>query len=110
MRTKIRPFTLNASRRLFHLVMPMYPAVLRREFGADMAEVFDQKTQDEWERHGLAGVARLWVGIPADVVQSLRIPEIEWRLIFVPIFSVAGSFALFVLFFVTSHLAAHCVK
>jgi hypothetical protein len=110
MRTKIQAFTLIASRRLFHLVMPLYPAIVRREFGADMAELFDQKTQDEWEQHGLAGVARLWVGIPADVMQSLRMPEIEWRMIFVPFFSVVGSFVPFVLFFVTSHLAAHCVK
>ena len=110
MRTRIRAFTLKASRRVFHVVLPLYPTILRREFGAEMAEVFDQRTQDEWEQHGLAGVARLWVGIPVDVVQSLRVPVIEWRFVFVPIFSVAGSFVLFVLFFVTSHLAAHCAK
>lgn len=110
MRTKTRASTLNASRRLFHLIMPLYPAILRAEFGADMAEVFDRRIQDEWEQHGLAGVARLWAGIPADVVQSLRPPEIDWRAVFLPVFSVAGSFTLFVLFFEASHLATHCVK
>ena len=110
MRNKIRATALTTSCRLFGLLLPLYPAALRHQFGPDMADVFEQQIRDEGERHGFTGVARVWLGVASDVVHSLLPEEIHWQGILVPVLSLVGSFVLFALFFTASHLASHCIK
>ena len=110
MRNRAHAVALHTSCRLYHFVMPLYPAALRREFAADMKDVFELQIRGECEQHGFAGVARVWLGIMRDVIQSSLPDEIEWRHVLVPVLSIAGSFVLFALFFATNGLAKSCIK
>jgi hypothetical protein len=110
MRNKARATALNTSCRLYSVVMPLYPETLRREFGPDMADVFEQQIRGECERHGFVGMARVWFGVASDVIQTSVPDEINWQGILVPVLSLLGSFALFALFFAANGLAKHCIK
>jgi hypothetical protein len=110
MRNKARKIALDISCRLYSLVMPLYPVALRCQFGPDMADVFEQQIRRECDRHGFAGLVRVWSGIALDVIQSSLPSEINWQCVLVPLLSLAGSFALFVLFFVANGLAKSCIK
>jgi len=110
MRNRISAAVLSASCRFFTLVMPLYPAALRNQFGPEMADVFEQQIRDASARRGFVGVARVWLHVALDVVQSSLPDEIEWRGLLVPVFSVVASFLLFAFFFMASHLAARCIK
>jgi hypothetical protein len=110
MHSKIRATALATSCRLFGLLLPLYPPGLRRRFGPDMAEVFEQQIRDEGHRRGFAGVARVWMGLASDVVRSSLPDEIHWQGVLVPVLSLVGSFVLFALFFAASHLADRCLK
>jgi hypothetical protein len=110
MRNKAQATALNTSCRLYSVVMPLYPETLRREFGPDMADVFEQQIRGECERHGFAGVARVWLGVASDVIRTSLPDEINWQGILVPVLSLLGSFALFALFFAANGLAKHCIK
>jgi hypothetical protein len=110
MRNKARTVALNISCRFYSLVMPLYPVALRCQFGPDMADVFEQQIRRECDRRGFAGLVRVWYGIALDAIQSSLPSEINWQSVLVPVLSLAGSFALFVLFFVANGLANRCVK
>ena len=110
MRNRSRATALNMSCRLYSLVMPLYPGTLRRQFGADMADVFEQQIRGECARHGFAGLARVWFDIVSDVIQSSLPEEINWQRALVPVLSLLSSFALFALFFAANGLAKHCIK
>jgi len=110
MRNRMGAGLMSASCRLFTFIMPLYPVALRNQFGPDMVDVFEQQIRDESARRGFIGVARVWVGIASDVVQSSVPDEISWRRVLIPAISVAGSFLLFAIFFVASHLATRCIK
>jgi len=110
MRDRANAAILSASCKLFALVMPLYPAALRNEFGPDMAEVFEQQIRDESAQRGFIGVVRVWFGVARDVAHSAVPTYVDWRRLVVPVLSLVASFLLFAFFFTVSSLATRCVK
>lgn len=62
---KLRKIT--ASERLFRLVLMVYPAVYRREYGALMQQAFRDLYRDTHWQEGWLGVFRLWKRVLIDV-------------------------------------------
>jgi hypothetical protein len=110
MRNSVLEMLLRAGRSLYGLVLPLYPWALRCRFEADMVDVFEQQLRGECEQRGFMGIARVWGGIGLDVIQSALPDGIDWQSALIPVLSLAGSFALFALFFAANGLARHCIK
>jgi hypothetical protein len=99
---------LRASCRVYSFLLPLYPWTLRQEFGADMVEVFEQQVRGRCAERGFAGIARVWLGIGLDVIQSALPVEINWQGTLIPVLALAGSYVLFALFAAAN--AGHCGK
>jgi hypothetical protein len=72
--------TLKACSRTYSVLLILYPLDLRREFAAEMTDVFEQQLQGAWEDSGLKGLARvclcamgelLCVALPAQLCQPI---------------------------------------
>lgn len=48
---------VETNRRIYGFLLFAYPREFRQQFGAEMAEVFAQMSQDQ---HGSSGIIRLW--------------------------------------------------
>ena len=108
MRNSVLEMILNASCRVYGFLLPLYPWSLRREFGADMVEVFEQQARGRCAERGFAGIARVWLGIGLDVIQTALPEQINWQSALIPVFALAGSYVLFALFAAAN--AGHCIK
>ena len=51
---------LPVSTRIYSGFLALYPAELRRDFGAEMTQVFVEDLEDSYRSRGLAGAARVW--------------------------------------------------
>jgi hypothetical protein len=51
---------LRLNARAYGIVLLLYPADLRREFGLEMRELFGEDLADGWRNSGAAGVLRVW--------------------------------------------------
>jgi len=74
--------TLNACCRTYSALLILYPLDLRREFGTEMIDVFEQQIEGAWEESGVKGLARvclcaigelLSVALPAQLCQPIFI-------------------------------------
>jgi hypothetical protein len=101
---------LRTSCRMYVLLLPLYPEALRIQFGGDMADVFEQQVREGCERHGLTGLARVWLCAVADIIQNNLPAELYWRKIGIPVVSLVATFALFEVFARAAHAASHCLK
>jgi hypothetical protein len=110
MRDRTRAIVVRVSCRAYGLLLPLYSSTLRRQFGPDMVDVFEQQIRGECERHGFAGLARVWFGIVLDLTENCLPGEINWQSALVPVLSFLSSFALFALFFAANGVAKHCTK
>lgn len=48
------------SARVYWMILSLYPAELRRDFGAEMAQVFLEDLENTYRRSGYRGAARVW--------------------------------------------------
>ncbi|HWB87569.1 MAG TPA: hypothetical protein VG675_25730, partial [Bryobacteraceae bacterium] len=46
--------------RIYGLLLHLYPAELREDFGPEMMQVFLDDMEDSRRRHGFSGAARVW--------------------------------------------------
>ena len=46
--------------RMYSILLSLYPAELRTDFGAEMTQVFLEDLEDSARGHGFVGVARVW--------------------------------------------------
>jgi hypothetical protein len=51
---------LEVSRKVYAKSLVLYPTELRREFGAEMIEVFEEQVSEAYSRSGFAGLLRVW--------------------------------------------------
>jgi hypothetical protein len=51
---------VRMGRRLYSASLPLYPAELRREFGAEMVEAFTDDMEDACRHRGFKATARVW--------------------------------------------------
>jgi hypothetical protein len=66
----LTPAVQRLSVRGYHALLALYPAIFRAEYGAEMAELFEQRWLDTYAARGFTGVARwLWL-TAADALSS----------------------------------------
>ncbi len=76
--------TLTVSDRLYNLFLLAYPAPFRREYGAQMAQVFRDECRDTLRQTGSAGLMGLWLGTLIDLVKTAFAEHI-WEVFHMPI-------------------------
>ena len=58
---------LEVSRKVYATSLVLYPNELRREFGAEMVEVFDEQVSEAYSRSGFPGLLRAWSSATAEL-------------------------------------------
>ena len=51
---------LEVSRKVYATSLVLYPNELRREFGAEMVEAFDEQVSEAYSRRGFSGLLHVW--------------------------------------------------
>jgi len=87
---------LAVSHKVYARSLVLYPGDLRRDFGAEMIEVFDEQVSDAYSRSGFAGLLRVWLGAMREFVAIALPGRFAERM--VPIFAVTATLA-FMLWF-----------
>lgn len=74
---------LTLSNRLYSLLLYLYPAPFRREYGYDMAQMFRDDTQQTLRECGLGGFFSLWLTIVIDLNKT-AFAEHLWEILHLP--------------------------
>ena len=59
--------------RLYHLLLFVYPATHRREYGPLMVQLFRDLCRDSYRQKGFVGLVRLWSHVLADTVVAATV-------------------------------------
>ncbi len=71
---------VRASVRAYGLAVRLFPAGFRAQFGDELAEAFAEAARERYARHGLRGLARLWLETAADLTVHAGGPRLAaWR-------------------------------
>ena len=87
---------LEVSRKVYATSLVFYPNELRREFGAEMVEVFDEQVSEAYSRRGFPGLLRVWFSATMEFVAIALPGRLAERM--VPIVGVTTALALLVWF------------
>ena len=101
---------VDLSCRLYGWLLVLYPPALRGRFGEDMADVFEQQIRDAWKASRFSGVARVWSCAAEELIRIALPGRLSQGAIRVPVLSLIGSLALFLLFFWAVAPPVHCAK
>jgi len=101
---------LDLSCRAYRLLLPLYPPRLRFEFGEEMADVFADQLRGECGESGLAGLARVWWRVAAELLEGALPTEVGWTKVVIPVASLTSAFMAFLIFFWASGIAHRCAK
>jgi hypothetical protein len=85
---------LTLSSRIYAAMLPLYPADLRRDFGAEMTAVFAEDLADAWRNSGIAGAIRVWNSAAFDLVQVAAPALMEKPSVAVPVLAFLLSLAI----------------
>lgn len=77
--------------RIYAAVLPLYPPDLRRDFGAEMTEVFLEDLAEAWRNAGLAGAIRVWSRAAWEIARIALPRQLENPAIGVPLLSFVQS-------------------
>lgn len=77
--------------RIYAVVLPLYPPELRRDFGAEMTEVFVEDLAEAWRNAGLPGAIRVWCCAAWEIARIALPRHLENPAIGVPILSFIQS-------------------
>ena len=87
---------LEVSHKIYERSLVIYPSELRRDFGTEMIEVFDQQLSEAFSRSGFPGVLRVWFSATREFVTIALPGRLAERM--VPIVAVTAALALLVWF------------
>jgi hypothetical protein len=87
---------LEVSRKIYERSLVLYPRELRRDFGAEMVEVFDERVSEAYSRSGFPGFLRVWFSATREFVTIALPSRLAER--GVPIIAVMATLALMVWF------------
>ena len=87
---------LGVSREFYERSLVLYPSELRREFGAEMVEVFDEQVSEAYSESGFPGLLRVWFSATREFVTIALPGRLAERT--VPIVAVTAALALMVWF------------
>ena len=83
---------LELSRKVYTTSLVLYPNELRREFGAEMVEVFDEQVSEAYSRSGFPGLLRVWFSATREFITIALPGRFAERM--VPIVAVTAALAL----------------
>ena len=87
---------LEVSHKIYERSLVIYPSELRRDFGTEMIEVFDQQLSEAFSRSGFPGVLRVWSSATREFVTIALPRRVAERI--VPILAVTTALAWMVWF------------
>lgn len=87
---------LEVSRKVYETSLVLYPSDLRREFGAEMVEVFDEQVSEAYSRSGFPGLLRVWISATREFVTIALLGRLTERM--VSIVAVTAALALMIWF------------
>jgi len=89
--------------RIYTAVLPLFPQELRRDFGAEMTEVFAEDLAEAWRNAGLAGAIRVWWCAAWEIVRIAFPRQLENPAVGVPLLSFVQSVVALTAELVLSH-------
>ena len=101
---------IDASCRVYRVMLHVYPYRLRVEFGEDMLSVFQQQLLDARSTGGFLEVCRIWARALWETAHLVTIPCPAPASCGIAVMSLLSSSALFLFFIWAAGLARHCVK
>ncbi|MGA9389088.1 MAG: hypothetical protein WBV69_01455 [Candidatus Sulfotelmatobacter sp.] len=87
---------LEVSHKVYARSLVLYPSELRRDFGAEMVEVFDEQVSDAYSRSGFPGFLCVWFSAIREFVTVAFPSRLADRA--VPIVAVTAAFAVMMWF------------
>lgn len=87
---------LEVSHKAYERSLVLYPSDLRRDFGAEMLEVFDNQLSEAYSQSGFPGLLRVWFGATREFVTIALPGRLAERML--PIVGVTAALALTVWF------------
>jgi hypothetical protein len=90
------PAVLEISRKVYATSLVLYPGELRREFGAEMVDVFDEQVSEAFFRRGFSGLLHVWFSTAREFV-TVALPG-RFAEHMVPIVGVTATLAFMVWF------------
>jgi len=81
--------TVGSSTRIYGALLRAYPPELRRDYGAEMTQVFLEDLDDARLRRGWAGVARVWWRSACELIRIALPAQLEKPAVVVPAISFA---------------------
>ncbi len=84
---------LRWSLEAYQALLSIYPEDLRRDFGAEMAEAFEQDLASEYNAGSLTGIVRVWRMALREFLQIALVRQFENPLLAVPLLAALVSLA-----------------
>ena len=80
------------SKRIYSLLLCLYPSELRRQFGAEMIEVFSEQIRDAFQKEGWQGGAGVWRCVAGETVRTLASSYMQ--IIGISVVSILATYAV----------------
>ena len=90
---------IHASRLAYTLCLLVYPCDLRRRFGAEMVEVFEDVTREALTRSGPKGMAMIWRSAVWELLTLAAASRLASNTVMAGALSFLAASALFLVFF-----------
>jgi hypothetical protein len=87
---------LGVSHKVYEKSLVLFPSELRRDFGAEMVEVFDEQIWEAYSRSGFPGLLRVWFSATREFVTIALPGRLAERTL--PIVAVTAALALMMWF------------
>ena len=85
------PSAPAAGLTLYGLLLRLYPAAFRREFGSDMVQDFADISHEAWANEGWRGLLSLWLLTSADLARSVPIQWLRSGTLIIGALALAGA-------------------
>ena len=90
---------MRTALKAYNLLLTVYPLDLRREFGAEMTDVFEQQLQGAREEGGRKGQLRVWLCAIGELLYVAVPAQLAQPIFLVPTLSLISNSLLFLALF-----------
>jgi hypothetical protein len=80
-------------------LLALYPADVRKRYGAEMIDGFAEQLRDEWKYRGALGGLRVWLTAACAILSIAAPHQLRNPVVIATAFSLVSSSALFLAFF-----------
>src|SRR4029077_20987188 len=91
---RMRTF-IKLSGALYRLILVLYPPDVRRVYGSEMADTFDQQLAGAWEENRVAGVIQVWWYALLELPAIALTRQLARPALIIPVVSLIGASTLF---------------